>query len=671
MKNITTLLLLFITNSILIAQNYYTVNDTLYLCDGETKIANFNPTINDNLPCSSCEINIDNSAHGVFENLGNNLNYSFNLTDSNFIGFDSVIYIAKDIVTYTNYTGKIFIKVSRYCQNQAYEHLNINNIEARINSNGSLFFDGKSSSTYNIPNDSTTTTFFSNYIWVGGINQSSGGVHFAGGEYGNNGHDFQQGPLCNVPEYYNQKYKDEWNRLWKITKEEINEFRIKWNTPNYQVPEVILSWPGNGDLSKGQSQFIAPYHDNDHNNKYEPLKGDYPLIKGDQAIFFIFNDDRNHSETNSNRLKTEIHAMAYAYNCPSNPSFNNTIFIDYKFINRSTNTYKNTYIGMFSDIDIGGAEDDFVGCDVMRNSFYGYNGDDYDNNANGVKGYGYYPPAQSVTFVKGPKQDEDGIDNYIGYENDQSVNGFGYADGIIDNERRGLESFFGFFGAGATPSSAIDYYGYMSGKWRDGTQIIYGGTGHSLSDTALPAKFMFPGNTDPDHYGTNGIDPGYDWSESNTANGPNTPSDRRGVGSTGPFTFKPGDTQEITLAFVTGFGNNNLHSIEVMQSYIDDIILAYHKGQLACEFTSGIEENSELNNNLNFYPNPVQNNITIDAEGIKNITIYNQLGQPVLLQKYLSENSLINVEQLSTGMYFIKAVTSDNEVLFGKMEILR
>jgi hypothetical protein len=61
------------------------------------------------------------------------------------------------------------------------------------------------------------------------------------------------------------------------------------------------------------------------------MDGDYPLIRGDQALFFIFNDDRNvHSETQGNKLKAEIHGMAYVFDLPGDTAFNNTIFMNYK-----------------------------------------------------------------------------------------------------------------------------------------------------------------------------------------------------------------------------------------------------------------------------------------------------------------------------------------------------
>ena len=70
----------------------------------------------------------------------------------------------------------------------------------------------------------------------------------------------------------------------------------------------------------------------------------------------------------------EVHAMVYAFDAPNDEALSNTIFVNYKFFNRSTNDYHDTYLGLWNDWDIGYAWDDYVGCDVQRGSSFAYNG---------------------------------------------------------------------------------------------------------------------------------------------------------------------------------------------------------------------------------------------------------------------------------------------------------
>ena len=175
---------------------------------------------------------------------------------------------------------------------------------------------------------------------------------------------------------------------------------------------------------------------------------------------------------------------------------------------------------MFTDFDIGNPEDDYVGCDVDRSTFYGYNGDSIDQNNGAGFGYGAYPPYQGVSFLKGAKQDDDGIDNAFGIAPYESINGYGFGDGITDNEHWGMEYFLfyhrggGLFPGDGDPVNEQEEHYYLSGKWRDGNSFVYGGNGHPSSGGTVPAKYMFPDASDTYHYGTGGVAQA-PWSEFN------------------------------------------------------------------------------------------------------------------------------------------------------------
>jgi hypothetical protein len=64
---------------------------------------------------------------------------------------------------------------------------------------------------------------------------------------------------------------------------------------------------------------------------------------------------------------------------------------------------------------------------------------------------------------------------------------------------------------------------------------------------------MFPGNSDPDGIGTNGVITSDDWEDPegwNEYNSGNTPANRRFVQSAGPFTFASGDVIKLNYAFI-------------------------------------------------------------------------------------------------------------------------
>lgn len=61
------------------------------------------------------------------------------------------------------------------------------------------------------------------------------------------------------------------------------------------------------------------------------------------------------------------------------------------------------------------------------------------------------------------------------------------------------------------------------------------------------------------------------------------------------------------------------------------------------------------------YPNPANDNITIDAKGIRNITIVNMVGQKVFESSLYTDKALLNTSNFETGIYLVRIVTDEFE----------
>lgn len=404
----------------------------------------------------------------------------------------------------------------------------------------------------------------------------------------------------------------EYDRFFSIAKSEVTQFSLQYEcsqTPgceeiyNISADAInrINNWPAHGDVSRGQDFYLAPFYDRNNNGVYEPSLGEYPwfddilnrddvvcgsdrriTLFGDQTNWWVFNDKGNiHTESGGDPIGMEIRAQAFTF--ATNDEVNKMTFYNYEMINRSTQTLEETYFSQYVDGDIGLANDDFTGCDVSRGLGFMYNGVDFDPGQNG-SGYGENVPAVGIDFFEGPYQDPDGIDNpgpRTEVVNGQSVFiqpsvaealaqdgivysgiGIGYSDGIVDNERFGMRRF-NYYTNGANAGQGdprnnfpTDFYNYMSGFWRDGTDNFFGGTGYPGGNgtSQIPTDFMFPGDSDPLFWGTQGIPTTYNWSETQTtdAGASNQPGDRRFVQSAGPFTLTPGATNNLTVGVIYG-----------------------------------------------------------------------------------------------------------------------
>jgi len=479
--------------------------------------------------------------------------------------------------------------------------LDINNVRARINTGGDMWWDF-TQSKYEIPRGSRKTSMFAAALWIGGLDINKQ-LKLAAQRFRSGGVDFWTGPLTvNGTAAVDAQTCNDYDRHYKITRREVEELIANRTSSGYVMPDVIKDWPARGKYS-GQTNYLAPFFDANGDYDYNPENGDYPyydlnnslcptnpdkknpdgtwkpleptmetergngnpkvkggilvdqVLKGDLTLWWVFNDKGNiHGESKGDPIGLEIRAQAFGFS--TNDEINNMTFYTYEIINRSTYTLTETYFSQWVDTDLGYAFDDYVGCDVKRGLGYCYNGRATDG-AGQYYAYEGNPPAIGVDFFQGPYMDPDGIDNpkFNSAGNqicDVSINGVNFGNGIKDDERFGMRRFLYYNNSGGPtgePDVAMDYYNYLKGIWKDNRKMTYGGDGHGTGNltTSIPADFMFPGDSDPWHWGTGcGADPipGKIWTEE-TAN--NAPSDRRFMQSAGPFTLKPGAVNYITV----------------------------------------------------------------------------------------------------------------------------
>ena len=598
-----------------------------------------------------------------------------------------------------------------------YETLDINNINAKILPSNIQFcpdlLDGNAGYVYPADRDSLTT-IFSYALWIGG-EAPNGDLKLAAEKFhqhpnggGESAADFQPGPINVVNGSYSSDEAtiQQWSRVWKLSALEIQEFltRIKngESINDDNVPEAIRTWPAHGNVSKGQLANIAPFFDNDKDGVYNWRRGDYPMIKGDQCIFFVYNDARPHTESQSEPLNIEIHAMAYAFGDPTDAAFWNSMFFNYTIHNRSENNYNNVNIGAWTDLEIGYGYDDYVGCDVERGMFFGYNGGTHDPY------YGDQIPAQGVAILGGAYLDPNGYDNpafkdtpgggpsfegdcmivsmhdqtvqmsfkykdpNTGEERDstatflvkaEAINGANFGNGIVDDERFGMKRFIYYnnaAGPNGEPRTAVEYYNYLRGIWRYGAPMRFDGR-DGTGNVGPITDFLFPGDSDPCNWGTWGeMPPLSNWTDLTAGN---EPGDRRGLGSLGPFTFMANTSTQLDIALISGIedGRALYPSVDIIKEFATQIKTEFTYMPEKFQNTEygyvpvGIPSVFQQNTCFTVYPNPVSHNLHIELNELEtaNYVIYNVLGQTVQ-QGEINKTTDINVNNFSTGMYYLR-----------------
>lgn len=495
-----------------------------------------------------------------------------------------------------------------------YNVLDTNNVSARILNGGDIFWDLAGNSAFEVPKGSGKHTIFAAGLWVGGID-GNGNLKVAVQTYRQNGSDFWPGPIDT--NYAPGTFNPAWDTAYKVNKSTVQYHLQHYNDPGYVIPSSIATWPANG--YPGTAPVLAPFIDLNGNQIYEPASGEAPYILGDQACYAVFNDSHIPGTLPSgDPLGIEVHAMFYEFVAQQDSVLNNTVLVNYKIGNRSSFTYDSLFVGLFNDFDLGFYNDDYSGTDVGRDMIYCYNGDSVDDFPDG---YGPNPPVQGLVFLSHP------LANSVSY----------ISDNILPN---------------GNPYGINDSYNYLTGTWRDGVPISFGGNGYTPGNPDL-THFMYPGTTEPNH-------PGQDWTELIAGN---LPSDKRTVGSVGPFTLAAGSYLSIDAAWVYARDTVNPWpngSITALQNGVDQLRQLYNSGALS--ITNWTQRNQER---LVVYPNPVSSdnttiNLFLPSSEKYHVIIVDLLSKKVF-DKNLSGNNLYHLTDVSLarGSYIVQAISKD------------
>lgn len=237
-----------------------------------------------------------------------------------------------------------------------------------------------------------------------------------------------------------------------------------------------------------------------------------PLLIGDQTLWCVYHDadpsSHQSDEGKTPPMGVEIQQTTFGFDWPG--ALGNVVFLKFRIINKCGKRMDSTFVSVWCDPDVGGASDDYVGCDTTLSVGFAYNATNNDNI------YGSSPPCVGYDFFKGPTGE--------------------------DGKPLPMTSFNKYIN-GTDPRESAESWNYMRGLDLDGSVLIDPITGQ-------PTKFFVPG------------DPvaGTGWLDSD-------PADRRFMLNSGPFTMMPGDTQEVVIGIIIGQGKDRLASVRIMKYY--------------------------------------------------------------------------------------------------------
>ncbi len=517
------------------------------------------------------------------------------------------------------------------------EHVDINNISAGLLVHGDMWWNPVTQiADCSFPATSVKNISFAGSLWMSGYD-TTGNLHLSAQTYRQNGNDYWPGPL-NSSDTLTYASSQKWAKIWKINRTDIQHFQGIVTHDSASTLNAIWTWPAKGNIHAAGlfgapldiTTDMAPFVDLNGNGIYEPLLGEYPDIKGDQALWWVYSDNgAAHSETNAKPLDVEIHGMAFAYH--RGTLIDNVIYYDYNVINKSPNTYTNFRIGQWADMDLGYYLDDFIGFDSIHRMGFNYNGTNDDGLTGGhpPNSYATHMPIAGVTLIVMPG---DSVSRIIPagsftYYNNDTVSDIG--NPVIDTQ----------------------FNNYLRSKLKNGQHFT-----KDFAGSGVPCRGYGSGpNT---NYVFNGkIGDTSQWTECNCNN---TPGDRRYIIASNDFTFHAGEKQHIVMALVTTNldSNNGCPALVNFDSIytVADTAWATYFNPLP-PLPSQVQK-LETNGTISIYPNPAHNFIYIIDKN-KNLSqrmfsVYNTIGQKMNVESSQNLNTVeIKIENLPNGIYYL------------------
>ncbi|TSJ44815.1 T9SS type A sorting domain-containing protein [Fluviicola chungangensis] len=479
---------------------------------------------------------------------------------------------------------------------------------------------------------------------------------------------------------YDEVLESKYNRPYHVSFQMIEDHvdSVAFGSSAYVPVWAIRNWPAHGNTALGQVADLAPFVDVNSNGTYEPLQGDYPSIYGNDCVFSI-----THYRSNGDTGKAfEIHSYVYTQACDTSEAFNDVLMRKVQVYSRGAAIDSMFFGGLF-DGDLGNYNDDYIGTNVGLGLIYNYNGDLMDENNSGRVGYQDTLAAQGIMVLKGFKEVNDGLDNGIGILPGQSVNGYGFNDGIIDNEYAGLFASPVFTGTNAPmgqtdPVSAMQWYNYLNGLWQFGDQLSYGGTGFPGAPcvTNIETNYMYPGDSDTLNWATAGIDPGFSWSEfgpCGLGSASNPAGDRRGIYSFGKTSLSNSGMFELDYAYL--IKRQSVQTTSIFEPVTDLFVKADavrnafldNDGPCGINFDPvpenlGLEESTVEGDSFTVYPNPTAGSVRIngisEAGGI--IRVFDMNGKLLQTVSGYQAMQVLDLSELK-GNLFILQISNESK----------
>ncbi len=447
--------------------------------------------------------------------------------------FQVVLIISLFIITSYSQTAKS--QLSKITTNDNYEFISVNEIYMWVSNNG----DGSHS----------PLTDGNGFYWPGGINATKSSIFEDGLVWGG---------IVNGQIRVNGNTHRQGLQAGKILP---NGSPDDPSLPKYRVYKILKGWenlpPGpirdeyELDYNEWPVEDGAPWVDVNGDGVYTPGV-DKPKYVGDETLWYVANDmDPARSTFTYGSLPIGLEFQTTIWAFDSTNFLGDVVFKKYKIINKSDTAITDMYISYWTDVDLGDANDDYVGFDTTLQLGFQYNSDNADGDGTGST-YGTPPPAVGHMFVQFPvvpsSQSDSAFFNGTWYRGLRSLRMNATGMNMKNMSQYPNDATQGNY------SGTLQWYNLFQGLHNSGFELI---------DPTTNNPTRFPLSGDPINQ--------TGWYEGEGWPGGPAAGDRRFHIPTGSFNMAPGDTQEVVIAIFMALGTDNFNSVAVLKQKAQQI----------------------------------------------------------------------------------------------------
>ncbi|MFY0674711.1 MAG: T9SS type A sorting domain-containing protein [Bacteroidia bacterium] len=449
-----------------------------------------------------------------------------------------------------------------------------------------------------------------NSLWVGGIGQDSK-LYVSGANYMMVGFEEDTTPYESSfgPAEISSKDAKEFNRVFKLTRNNI-----------YSESAI---WPVEYKDSNGIQKQLMPFVDIDADNSWDASK-DVACLFGDKMLFTSYHFKENEASLYHDGMQMPVMVNQYMM-LYDDESLKDVLFVKLEITNSGQQVFDSVYVGVSSELTQGWYMGNYVGCDTNNHLLYSY-----------------LPKGSSPEFEYNNKEAALGIvflnqelDNFIPYHKDP----FNRCTGFIRSRQ--------------------NQYFYLSGRGQYGDPYY----DHELkcADTLSGKKTtrLYPGNP-------------FDTTETGGVTMRNLNSQLLryyGIGSFGPVTLKPGQTETLDMAWIVGFNGSNtgLENLETVFAATKKAKEFYGEKGFRCLSKEELSIEKAQGPSFSIYPNPTSGAVNIKSENEGMLKVYTTTGSLLSIQSISAGNSQLGLN-LPKGIYLIE-LTTDKGIRTEKLTI--